>query len=152
MKNHIHILIIIISLFIGLDLSGQVKNIPEVSGLIIDPKIKNEVARYIIDSSYENYTNGPMQFAMYQNRLFLELYQNDKLVISMKDSAPVSLIFKSFFYWSHDTLSIDGAFGMWEGMGFTIRIVNNKATLYNMLSADEFPFMHTSQTVNYFSG
>ena len=40
----------------------------------------------------------------------------------------------------NDTLGIDGAFGLFGGIGFSIKIINGKAKLYHMLSADDFPY------------
>lgn len=46
--------------------------------------------------------------------------------------------FKSFYLWHHDTLTIDGAFGIWGGTGFAIDIYQNEAVLTHMLSSDDF--------------
>jgi len=48
-------------------------------------------------------------------------------------------IFKLFYLWKSDTLTIDGAFGLFGGLGFGIDIYKNIATLYHMLSSDDFP-------------
>ena len=55
-------------------------------------------------------------------------------------------VFKSFFYWTGDTLKIDGAFGLFTGIGFSIKIYNNKATLYHLLSSDENPCFAYNET------
>ena len=36
-------------------------------------------------------------------------------------------------------MGIDGAFGLFGGTGFSIKIIKGKATLYHMLASDEFP-------------
>jgi hypothetical protein len=68
----------------------------------------------------------------------LEFYENDSLIFSTQDK-PKSLMFKSFYIWQGDTLVIDGGIGLFGGGGFSLQIVNGKATVYHMLSSDEFP-------------
>ncbi|MCZ8215202.1 MAG: hypothetical protein O9262_03135, partial [Cyclobacteriaceae bacterium] len=49
------------------------------------------------------------------------------------------VLFKSFYLWEGDTLNIDGAIGLFGGGGFALKIINGKATVYHMLSSDDFP-------------
>lgn len=71
--------------------------------------------------------------------MLLDLYEDDKLSISLKEQDNKSTVFKSFYYWQGDTLAIDGAFGLFGGTGFSIKIVKDNATLYHMLASDDFP-------------
>ena len=75
---------------------------------------------------------------VYNNSIYVESFENDNLLLSSTDfsrKAP----FKSFYYWNNDTLAIAGAFGLFGGTGFYIKIVDNKATLFHLLSADGSP-------------
>lgn len=71
--------------------------------------------------------------------MLLDLYEDDKLKISLKEQDNRSTVFKSFYFWQGDTLGIDGAYGLFGGTGFSIKIVNDKAMLYHMLASDDFP-------------
>ena len=115
---------------------GQTKNSNTINGLTIDPNIKNEVEKHIESSKELDIFKDKMQ--VYMNSGFIESYQNDSLIFSsqtQKSKAP----FKSFYLWKGDTLSIDGAFGLFGGVGFGIDIYKNNATLYHMLSSDDSP-------------
>ena len=115
---------------------GQTKNSETVKGLTIDPSIKNEVEKHIENSKELDMFKDKMQ--VYLNSGFIESFQNDSLIFSsVKQEGKAA--FKSFYLWKGDTLSIDGAFGLFGGVGFSIDINKNKATLYHMLSSDDFP-------------
>jgi hypothetical protein len=115
---------------------GQSKVNGENDNLIIDKNIKSEVEKHIEDAKEFDAYNERM--LVYKNSIFIEAFENDKLVFSSKDNTPKQ-IFKSFYLWRGDTLKIDGAFGLFGGFGFAIDIVKNKAVLYHMLSSDDFP-------------
>jgi len=107
-----------------------------VKGLTIDPNIKREVEKHIEDSKeFEAFKN---KMEVYANSIFIESFENDSLIFRSIDSSKKQ-IFKSFYLWKNDTLTIDGAFGLFGGFGFGIDIYKNIATLYHMLSADDFP-------------
>jgi hypothetical protein len=108
----------------------------ETVGLTIDPSIKGEVEKHIQDSEEFDAFKDKMQ--VYVNSGNIQSYENDNLVFTTEfgeNKAP----FKSFYLWNGDTLTIDGAFGIFGGIGFGIDIVKNKPRLYHMLSADDFP-------------
>jgi hypothetical protein len=115
---------------------GQSKKPGTISNLVIDPKIKQEAQKYIEDSNEFDAYQDKMQ--VYGNALFTDSYINDSLVLSAKDKENKQ-VFKSFYLWHGDTLSIEGAFGLFGGIGFVIDISKNNATLYHMLSSDDFP-------------
>lgn len=129
--------IIAILLFcLTLSACGQTKNSEVINGLTIDPSIKSEVEKHIENSKELDAFKDKME--VYINSGDIQSYQNDSLILNSKmgdNKAP----FKSFYLWHGDTLSIDGAFGLFGGIGFGIDIVKNKATLYHMLSSDDFP-------------
>lgn len=75
---------------------------------------------------------------IYENPLLAEYYEDDSLTISTKNQDK-KLIFKSFFYDHNDTLTIEGAYGMFGGFGFSIKINADEATIFHMLASDEFP-------------
>jgi hypothetical protein len=75
---------------------------------------------------------------VYFNSGFIESFENGSLIFSSKNQKG-KVPFKSFYLWKGDTLTIDGAFGLFGGIGFGIDIYKNNATLYHMLSSDESP-------------
>ncbi|MCH5720545.1 hypothetical protein [Niabella hibiscisoli] len=114
----------------------QIKNFETINGLTIDPNIKSEVEKHIETSKEYEMFGDKMQ--VYLNSGEIQSYENDSLIFTTKigkNKTP----FKSFYLWHNDTLTIDGAYGIWGGSGFGIEIVNNKARLYHMLSSDDFP-------------
>ena len=104
--------------------------------LTIEPTIKNEVDKNIGPSEFGA---GQDKILIYNNLMLAEFYEDDKLIISTKEQDNKSTVFKSFYYWRGDKLSIDGAFGLFGGTGFSIKIIKGKATLYHMLASDDFP-------------
>ncbi len=75
---------------------------------------------------------------IYNNQLMAEIKVNNE-VISNSLSDPISQTFKSNYYFLNDTLVIDGAFGLWGGTGFSIKIADNDTNVYHLVAADEFP-------------
>jgi hypothetical protein len=125
---------VIVLLTIALSSFGQTTQ----KGFIIDPKIEGEAKKYITNSEFGNLP-ATFKDLIYNNRIFAEAFENDSLVLSTMDSSDTKMVFKSFYYWLHDTLGIDGAFGLFMGDGFTIKIVKGHVTLYHMLASDEIP-------------
>lgn len=101
----------------------------------LDPTIKTDVNEHI--KSYENISLEEI-ILIYANEMNAEFYENDELIFSTIDEQKYT-IFKSFYLWQGDTLIIDGAYGLFGGLGFVIKIINNEVTLYHMLSSDDFP-------------
>lgn len=129
-------LIIIIIFCSTLCSCGQSPKDNLMGGLTIDPNIKNEVAKNITPSEFGA---GQDKILIYNNRILLDFYEDDKLSISLKEQDNKSTVFKSFYYWKGDTLGIDGAFGLFGSIGFSIKIIKGNATLYHMLASDDFP-------------
>lgn len=115
-------------------LRGQ-SNSTKIDGLTIDPSIKAVAEQYIGKSELGE---SQSTWLIYKNRMFVDFFQDDKLVQSTNDKE-ISQVSKSFYYWRNDTLNIDGAFGLFGGFGFHIKITNGRAALYHMLASDEFP-------------
>ena len=115
---------------------GQSKQSDEITGLTIDKNIKKEVEKYIRNSKEFESLADKMQ--IYGNSVFVESYENDSLKFKSGNGGNKQL-FKSFYLWKGGALTIDGAFGLFGGIGFTIKIHKNKATLYHLLSSDDFP-------------
>ncbi|WP_303582721.1 hypothetical protein [Flavitalea sp. BT771] len=128
--------IAILTLCIILSDCSQSKNSNIIKGLTIDPKIKPEVEKHIEDSKEFDAFKNKME--VYANSMLVESFENDSLIFRSTDSSKKQ-IFKSFYLWKNDTLTIDGAFGLFGGIGFGIDIIKNNATLYHMLSSDDFP-------------
>lgn len=117
---------------------GQ-SNSTAIDGLIIDPAIKGEAEkRFRIDGDYEKINHLNTGFQIFENNLEFEFYENDSLLITTQGK-PRSILFKSFYLWEGDTLTIDGGIGLFGGGGFALKIINGKATVYHMLSSDDFP-------------
>lgn len=129
-------LITIISFCLTLSSCGQATKDNSTGGLTIDPSIKIEVEKKISTSEFGA---GQDKILIYNNLMLVDLYEDDKLNISLKEQDKKSTVFKSFYYWQGDTLGIDGAFGLFGGTGFSIKIIKGKTTLYHMLASDESP-------------
>ncbi|MCH2034086.1 MAG: hypothetical protein MK202_11310 [Tenacibaculum sp.] len=114
--------------------NGQKKT--DIEGLTIDPKIKSQVEKHIVQQLEFEGAGDFMQ--VYGNSLNMESYENDSLIVSSTDFSK-KLPFRSFYFWNKDTLGINGAFGIFGGTGFYIRIAAKKAELFHMLSSDDFP-------------
>jgi hypothetical protein len=129
---------IIISFLFCLTLSacGQNKNSDSTKELNIDTKIKIDVEKNITKSEFGKVGDNLL---IYNNRMLIDYYEDDKLNYSLKEVDDKSSVFKSFYYWQGDTLGIDGAFGLFGGTGFSIKICKGKATVFHMLASDEFP-------------
>lgn len=133
MKNR---LIIILTILTSLTSFGQKTETNKVVGLAIDPNIKNEVEKNIVNSSEFDAYKNVMQ--LYGNSVLVDFFENDSLTFSSSDPK-IKQVFKSFYLWKGETLSINGAFGLFGGVGFVINIKDDKATLFHMLSSDDFP-------------
>jgi hypothetical protein len=115
---------------------GQTNDNKENKGFVIDRNIKTEVEKHIENSEDFNSVND--KILVYKNSFFVEAYENDTLTFSPKANTPKQL-FKSFYLWRGDTLKIDGAFGLFTGVGFTVDIYKNEAKVYHLASSDETP-------------
>lgn len=129
-------LITILTLCIVFLSCNQTRSFNIIKGLTIDPTIKREVEKHIEDSKEFEAFKSKME--VYANSIFVESFENDSLIFRSTDSSKKQ-IFKSFYLWKGDTLTIDGAWGLFGGIGFGIDIYKNNATLYHMLSSDDFP-------------
>lgn len=107
-----------------------------INGITIDPTISAEVEKHTEkDKEFEKVKGG---IQLYNNSILTESFENDTLSFSTTD-ATKKIMFKSFYYWFGDTLKIDGAYGMFGGTGFCIKIIKGKAQLYHLLASDDFP-------------
>lgn len=129
-------LITIIAFFSTFCSCGQSKQNNSTGGITIDPTIKAEVEKNITPSEFGA---GQDKIQIYNNRMLLDFYEDDTLSLSLKKQDNKDIVFKSFYYWQGDTLGIDGAFGLFGGTGFSIKMIKDKATLYHMLASDDFP-------------
>lgn len=135
-KIALHMKKIFLILFIGVTCWSCNSQKSDLEGVTIDPSIKAEAEKYLVEDSEYAQMGDIMQ--VYGNSAFLKLYDNDSLVFQNEDPAR-KLPFKSFYFWDKDTLGINGAYGLFGGTGFYIKIENKKATLYHMLSSDDSP-------------
>ena len=110
-----------------------------INGLTIDPEIKTEAEKHFKSvGEYDKINTSDIGFQIFKNSLEFDFYENDSLIVSTHGK-PKAILFKSFYLWKGDTLIIDGAIGLFGGSGFSIQVVNGKATVYHLLSSDDFP-------------
>jgi len=110
-----------------------------IRGLAISSSIKADAETHFATAGeYENINTSNAGFQLFENSLEFEFYEGDSLIVSTQGT-PRPMLFKSFYIWQGDTLTIDGAIGLFGGGGFSIKIINGKATVYHMLSSDDFP-------------
>ncbi|MGB5821069.1 MAG: hypothetical protein WBG90_16405 [Saonia sp.] len=67
-------------------------------------------------------------FLVYENVLFANFYEKDSLVVSTVEKERI-MPFKSFYYVQNDTISINGACGLFGGFRFSIEFVEDKREL-----------------------
>lgn len=106
------------------------------SKLKLDKNIKEEVESKIMKSEFGNSMGDKL--LIYNNILTTDYYENDSL-LSTTNSQIQAMPFKSFFYPQNDTTVIDGAYGLFGGFGFSIKLINKEAIIYHMLAGDDFP-------------
>ena len=129
MKNKILILFILF----GITACAQKTESKKIE-LIIDKNIKDKVESKIKKSEYARDFG---ELLIYETPKTVEFFVNDSLTMSTKgDKAD---LFKSFYYKMNDTISIDGAFGLFGGFGFSIKLIDKKPFVYTLMAADEFP-------------
>lgn len=110
-----------------------------ISRVTITPSIKDEAERHFKKiGDYEKISSSTNGFQIFENSLEFEFYENDSLILSTQNKLR-PMLFKSFYVWEDDTLIIDGGIGLFGSGGFSIKIVDGKATIYHMLSSDDFP-------------
>lgn len=131
-------IIYLLTTLIAFTTCGQKNANNSIKGLMIDPGVKNEVEKYISRLKLENIPNKAEDL-VYNNTMIGEMYENDKQIVSLTSDLNKKSAFRSFYYWQGDTLGIDGAFGMYTGVGFSIKIIENNAVIYHLLSADNNP-------------
>lgn len=104
--------------------------------------INKEVESKISKSDFGN--SAKDAFEIYNNTLIADLYENDSLVMSTKMEKK-QMPFKSFYYSRNDTLTIDGAYGIFGGFGFSIEIVEGIPIVYHMAAGDNNPIFSMSK-------
>ncbi|TKD61431.1 hypothetical protein [Flavobacterium sp. ASW18X] len=127
--------VILFSILISISSCGQKENNGK-SDFKIDENIKKEVDFKLSESEFGESFNE--LFLVYDNVLLANFYENDSLIVSTIGKER-KMPFKSFYYVKNDTISIDGAYGLFGGFGFSIKFVGNKPMVYHMLAGDDFP-------------
>jgi hypothetical protein len=113
----------------------------------VDPNIKNIVNKNISETDTPQELNAALT---YQNSLYLDMYQNDKLIVASDNGASKGL-FKSFYYWKNDTLIIEGIYGNEGGMGFTFEMSPKHTAVFHRVTnfgAPKFALNKTSSLQN----
>jgi hypothetical protein len=100
----------------------------------IDKNIKGKVESKIKKSEYARNFEGIL---IYETPMITDYFVNDSLTVSTKGDK--TGLFKSFYYKMNDTISIDGAFGLFGGFGFSIKLIDKKPMVYALMAADEIP-------------
>ena len=102
--------------------------------LTIDPSIKNKVDKYL--TKYTDTLQPGKDSFFYSNRYMVEVYFNDTLFGSTYNKSN-SDPFKSNYSWSNDTLKINGRFGLFETIGFEIKIYNDTLSVIATVKDNE---------------
>lgn len=138
MKHSVILLYLLVTIIACQQDSNQ-----STSDFKIDERVIDEVNSKISKSEF----GGPFDnlFLIYDNTLLADMYVNDSLIGSTRNKER-KMPFKSFFYARNDTISIDGAYGLFGGFGFSIKLVDNTPTVYHMLAGDEFPEYSETKT------
>ncbi len=131
MKNIFYALAILI----GIQSCGPA-NDKSVSIFEIDKAVESKVEEMISESKFGNQVQET--FLIYDNILITDYYEDDSLVMSTKKNKQ-KMPFKSFFYARNDTVTIDGAYGLFGGFGFSIKFIDDKPIVYYMAAGDDFP-------------
>jgi hypothetical protein len=134
-KAYVFVRLIVFFLFIHSSafLYGQSKPAGLPDTVLIYPDFQETVEQHIREADVAL----RLPEWVYYNRLYANMYENDKLILSTKDSAAMNRYFQSFYYWQDDTLVIDGTFGLLGGYGFSLKIHKGKAQLYYLVTTDE---------------
>ena len=117
-------------------------HIGSTSDYRIDETIKRQVEGVISEGELGGEMGGILA---YENLLIADYYLEDSLMVSLRNEEN-RLPFKSFFYTQGDTLSIDGAYGLFGGFGFSIKFIDNRPIVYHLLAGDEFPVYSMTET------
>jgi hypothetical protein len=115
----------------------------KVEGIVIDPSIRGDVEQRTGNPADLGPADGML---IYQSTIVVDFYENDELITSIREADNRKDMFKSWYNWYKDTLWIEGAFGMFTGIGFTLKISNNRATLFHMVSTDDMPAYGYTET------
>lgn len=129
-------LIVLSSLFFVCSCMQTNRNVEQVDSMTIDPKIKTQAEKNIEDFAEFDAFRGFME--VYNTSFLIDSYENDSSVMFNNDPRKKNL-FKSFYHWINDTLTIEGSFGLFGGGGFSLKIKDDEATLYHLISSEDFP-------------
>lgn len=138
---------------------GQTDTLRLAYSVSIDSTIKDDVEKNISPATDEEEQNN---YLIYNNRELVDLYlydeEHDRWKLGMTTilaNKQQDRVFKSFHYWKGDTLLIEGTFGRLGGPGFLLKIIKDKARLYNLVIADtkeyKYPIYayHTNDSLVY---
>jgi hypothetical protein len=114
---------------------GQTVRQSDIKGLAIDPNIGEAAKRYMVKPPASVSLDDVM--SVYANSIWAQYFENDTLSFA-DTSFSQKQLFKSFYLWKGDTLVVHGVFGLFGGFGFAMHLYKNEATLYHLVSADEF--------------
>lgn len=125
----------IFCLFVSFSACCQ-RGVLEIAQFAVDENIREEVEARISESEYgESFTS---MFLVYENTVIVDSYENDSLFMTATGEEQ-KMLFKSFFYTLNDTIVIDGSFGLFGSIGFSIKFIDDKPIVYHLLTGDDFP-------------
>ncbi len=105
------------------------------SNINFDKNIKKKVEEKIAVS--EIFGDFADSLTIYDNTVILDYFENDSLVTyAQKDK---KIPFVSVFYSEKNILTIDGLYGVFAGFGFSIKIKENKGTVFYLLESRDSP-------------
>lgn len=93
------------------------------NNISIDERVRSEAEKYAKDVVPADETVNPRA---YENTIFLEFVEDNKVRIDNLENGKPMLL-NSYHYSAQDTITIIGEYGAFGGIGYHIKITNNKA-------------------------
>ena len=111
-------------------------NQQETKEFTIDAGIKDKVKNKI---KYSELLGKEEESFFYETEVYMEYFEDDKLEASITGKSN-NTAFRSFYFKRNDTLSIMGAYGMFDGSGFSVKIYEGEAEVYALVTSGETPY------------
>lgn len=103
----------------------------------INEEIQGEVEKRIAELEVDLKSHD--EFLLYDNILIADCYENDLLTESYTEQEEKTMMFRSYYYAQGDTLSIEGVFGVFTGVGIAIDFIDGIPVVYNLLLGEDYP-------------
>jgi hypothetical protein len=106
----------------------------KTEGFRIDKTIQKEVEERTKSTEFSSSTNETF---LYETSADIEFFEDGEVEYDSKGE--IKTMFRSYYYEQEGVISIVGAYGMFDGFGFSIKIQDNKATVYALVSSGDLP-------------